>query len=262
MSVPPSTIHPTAILDPEAEVHPGVIVGPWCRIGPGVRIGAGCRLDSSVVIEGPSEIGTGNRFFPFSTIGLDPQDLKYGGERTLLRVGSDNVFREYVNVHRGTAPGGGETRIGDRNLLMVYVHIAHDCTLGNDIIMANAATIAGHVVIEDHATIGAFSGVHQFCRIGRHGYVGGYSVITKDVLPFSKTVTRRETRSYGVNTLGLERKGFTPGQVANIEQSFRLLSRSKLNTSQAVEAIRGQVDSPEARLVVDFIENSNRGVYR
>lgn len=262
MSASPSPIHPTAVVSSAAEIGEDVHVGAWCSIGPGVRIGSGCRLDSNVVIEGPTEIGSNNRFFPFSTIGLDPQDLKYGGEETYLRVGSDNVFREYVNVHRGTAGGGKETRIGDRNLLMVYVHVAHDCVLGNDIIMANAATLAGHVVIEDHATIGAFSGVHQFCRIGFHGYVGGYSVITKDVLPFSKTVSRRDTNVYGANTIGLERKGFSTSQIASIERAFRLLSRSKLNVSQAVEAIRREADSEESRRVVDFIERSSRGVYR
>jgi len=262
MSASPTPIHPTAVVSPEAEVASDVHVGPWCRIGPRVRIGSGCRLESHVVIEGPTNIGPNNRFFPFCTIGLDPQDLKYGGEETFLRIGSANVFREYVNVHRGTSAGGGLTVIGDRNLLMVYVHIAHDCTLGSDIIMANAATLAGHVVIGDHATIGAFSGVHQFCRIGTHGFVGGYSVITKDVLPFSKTVSRRETNSYGVNAIGLKRKGFSSQQIAAIERSFRLLGRSRMNTSQAVEAIRKEIDSAESRLVVDFIEGSSRGVYR
>ena len=256
------TIHPTSIVSPDAELAEGVTVGPWCRIGPRVRVGPLCRLDSHVVIEGPTEIGANNRFFPFSTIGLDPQDLKFRGEETFLYIGSDNTFREYVNVHRGTGEGTGETRIGDRNLFMVYVHVAHDCVVGSDIIMANAATLAGHVVVEDHATIGAFSGVHQFCRVGFHGYVGGYSVITKDVLPFSKTVSKRDTSAFGVNVIGLERKGFSAEQIADIQESFRFLSRSKMNTSQAVEAIRSEIDSAEGRLVVDFIEKSSRGVYR
>lgn len=262
MSAPTTLIHPTAVVSPEAWLDTDVRVGPWCRIGPRVRVGKGSRLDSHVVIEGPTEIGANNHFFPFSTIGLDPQDLKYVGEESWLRVGSDNVFREYVNVHRGTAGGGGETRIGDRNLLMVYVHVAHDCILGSDIIMANAATLAGHVIIEDHATIGAFSGVHQFCRIGFYGFVGGYSVITKDVLPFSKTVSRRDTIAYGANKIGLRRKGFSSEQIATIERMFRLLTRSGLNVSQAVEAIRREMDSEEAHRIVDFIESSERGVYR
>jgi UDP-N-acetylglucosamine acyltransferase len=249
-------------VSPEAELDSRVFVGPWCRIGPGVRIGQASRLDSHVVIEGPAEIGPDNRFFPFATIGLDPQDLKYAGERTFLRVGAGTPFREYVNVHRGTASGTGETRIGDRNLLMVYVHVAHDCVIGSDNILANAATLAGHVTIGDHATIGAFSGVHQFCRIGSHGFVGGYSVVTKDVLPFSKTVSRRDTRAYGVNTIGLRRKGFSPEQITSVERAFRLLTRSGRNVSQAVEAIREELDSAESRLVIDFIEGSERGVYR
>jgi UDP-N-acetylglucosamine acyltransferase len=249
-------------VSPEAELDSQVFVGPWCRIGPGVRIGQASRLDSHVVLEGPAEIGPDNRFFPFATIGLDPQDLKYAGEKTFLRVGAGNTFREYVNVHRGTASGTGETRIGDRNLLMVYVHVAHDCVIGSDNILANAATLAGHVTIGDHATIGAFSGVHQFCRIGSHGFVGGYSVVTKDVLPFSKTVSRRDTRAYGVNTIGLRRKGFSPEQITSVERAFRLLTRSGRNVSQAVEAIREELDSAESRLVIDFIEGSQRGVYR
>lgn len=255
-------IHSTAVVSPDAELDLEVSIGAWCRIGPRVRIGRGSRLDSHVVIEGTTEIGTGNRFFPFATIGLDPQDLKYQGEETLLRVGSDNTFREYVNVHRGTASGAGETRIGDRNLLMVYVHVAHDCVLGSDNILANAATLAGHVTIGDNVTVGAFSGVHQFCRIGSHGFVGGYSVVTKDVLPYSKTVSRRDTKAYGVNAIGLRRKGFSSGQIASIEKTFRLLTRSGRNVSQAVEAIRREVDSAESRIVLDFIEGSDRGVYR
>jgi UDP-N-acetylglucosamine acyltransferase len=262
MFSPPAAIHPTAVVSPEARLGDGVTIGPWCRIGARVSLGGGCRLDSHVVIEGPADFGENNRFFPFTTIGLDPQDLKYQGEETFLHVGSDNVFREYVNIHRGTGHGEGTTRIGDRNFLMVYAHVAHDCTLGSDIIMANAATLAGHVRVEDHATIGAFSGVHQFCRVGFHGYVGGYSVITKDVLPFSKTVSKRDTSAFGVNTIGLQRKGFSPEQISDIEASFRFLSRSKMNTSQALEAIRREIDSPEGRRVVDFIEKSSRGVYR
>ena len=263
MPVTSRNIHPSAIVSPEADLAPDVQVGPYCRIGECVRIGSACRLDSHVVIEGPTEIGSGNRFFPFATIGLEPQDLKYRGEETTLVIGSGNTFREYVNVHRGTAGGGGRTRIGDRNLLMVYSHVAHDCVLASDIIMANAATLAGHVVIEDHATIGAFSGVHQFCRVGFHAYVGGYSVITKDVLPFSKTVSARDTAAYGVNTIGLERKGFTGEQIAAIRRAFRLLLQSKMNTTQALEAIRGELGgSGEALRLAEFIESSGRGIIK
>ncbi len=239
-------IHASAIVSPEAEINEDVWIGPFCRVGPRVQIGKGCRFESHVVVEGPTRIGEGNRFYPFGTIGLEPQDLKF----------------EYVNVHRGTKGGGGNTRIGDHNFLMAYVHVGHDSVLGNHIIMANAATLAGHVIIEDHATIGAFSGVHQFCRIGTHGYVGGYTVITKDVLPFSKTVSERDTKAYGANVLGLERKGFTPQQIKHIKKAFRLLLQSKLNTTQAVEAIKSQSDSPEVQIILDFIEKSDRGVIK
>ena len=255
-------IHSSAVVSPDAVIADDVYIGPFSTIGGGVRIGPGCRFDSHVVVEGPTEIGANNRFYPFATIGLAPQDLKHGGEETTLTIGNDNIFREYVNLNRGTAGGGGETRIGDRNFLMVYAHVAHDCLLGNDIILANAATLAGHVTIEDHATIGAFSGVHQFCRVGFHAYVGGYSVITKDVLPFSKSVSSRNTKAFGVNTIGLERKGFSPDQIGNIKKAFRLLLQSKLNTTQAVEAIGRELDSAEAQIVIDFIEKSDRGIVK
>jgi len=255
-------IHPTAGVDPEAEVADGVYIGPFCRIGSRVKIGARCRLDSHVVIEGPSSIGTDNRFFPFCVVGVAPQDLKYRGEETWLTIGSHNVFREYVNIHRGTSGGGSQTKIGDYNFLMVAAHVAHDCVIGNHVIMANAATLAGHVTIEDHASIGAYSGVHQYCRIGTHGYVGGYSVITKDVLPYSKTVSERNTHAYGVNTIGLERKGFTEEQIRSITAAFRALLRSKLNTSQALDTIRQGKLTPEVQVIVDFIETSERGIIK
>ncbi len=255
-------IHSTAILSPESQIAPDVFIGPYCKVGDRVRIGSGCRLESHVVIDGPTTIGENNRFFPYTSIGLDPQDLKFHGEETFLTIGSNNVFREYVNIHRGTLGGGGHTRVGDHNFLMVMAHVAHDCIVGNHVIMANAATLAGHVVIEDHATIGAYSGVHQFCRVGVHGYVGGYSVVTKDVLPYSKTVSERNTRAFGVNSIGLERKGFTPDQIRNIRTAFRLLLQSKLNTAQALEAIRKEADFPEVQVLVDFIEKSGRGVIK
>lgn len=255
-------IHPTAIISPKARIGTNVCVGPFCRIGDCVTIGNDCRFESHIVVEGPTTIGDDNQFYPFGTIGLQPQDLKFKGEETFLTIGSHNVFREYVNVHRGTKGGGGHTRIGDHNFLMAYAHVGHDSTLGSHIIMANAATLAGHVTIEDHATIGAFSGVHQFCRVGTHGYVGGYSVITKDVLPYSKTVSERNTHAFGPNVIGLERKGFTPEQIQNIKTAFRLLLQSKLNTSQAVEAIREKLQSPEVKIILDFIETADRGVIK
>jgi UDP-N-acetylglucosamine acyltransferase len=255
-------IHTTAVVSPEAEIGDDVKVGAYCRIGPRVRIGNGCRFESHVVVEGPTEIGQDNHFYPFGTIGLQPQDLKFKGEETFLTIGNHNVFREYVNIHRGTKGGGGRTSIGDHNYLMAYAHVGHDSTLGNHTILANAATLAGHVIIEDHATVGAFSGVHQFCRVGTHGYVGGYSVVTKDVLPYSKTVSERDTHAYGPNILGLERKGFSPGQIRNIKAAFRLLLQSKLNTSQAVEAIKVKLKSPEVQVILDFIETTDRGVIK
>jgi UDP-N-acetylglucosamine acyltransferase len=255
-------IHPTSIVSPEAHLGVDVYVGPFCRIGDRVTIGDRCRFESHVVLEGPSTIGSDNHFYPFCVIGVPPQDLKYSGEQTFLTVGSHNVFREYVNVHRGTKGGGGHTRMGDHNFLMVAAHVAHDCVIGNHVLMANAATLAGHVTIEDHATIGAYSGIHQFCRVGVHGYVGGYSVITKDVLPYSKTVSERNTQAFGVNTIGLERKGFTAEQIAGINAAFRLLLRSKLNTSQALDAIRQQQATPEVQVLIDFIESSGRGIIK
>ena len=255
-------IHPTAIVSPEASIGNDVSIGPYCRIGSRVKIGNGCRFESHVVVEGPTSIGDDNQFYPFGTIGLQPQDLKFKGEEAFLSIGNHNVFREYVNIHRGTKGGGGHTRIGHHNFLMAFVHVGHDSRLGDHVILANAATLAGHVVIEDHATIGAFSGVHQFCRVGTHGYVGGYSVVTKDVLPFSKTVSERGTRAYGPNILGLERQGFSSEQIRNIKAAFRLLLQSKLNTTQAVEAIKAKLKSPEVQIIVDFIETADRGVIK
>ena len=255
-------IHPAAIISPKAKIGANVYVGPFCRIGDCVTIGNDCRFESHVVVEGPTTIGENNQFYPFGTIGLQPQDLKFKGEETFLTIGSHNVFREYVNVNRGTKGGGGHTRIGDHNFLMAYAHVGHDSQLGSHIIMANAATLAGHVTIEDHATVGAFSGVHQYCRVGTHGFVGGYRVITRDVLPYSKTVSERNTHAFGPNVIGLERKGFTPEQIQNIKTAFRLLLQSKLNTSQAVEAIREKVQSPEVKVILDFIETADRGVIK
>jgi len=255
-------IHPTAVVSPESEIGQDVVIGPYCRIGSRVKIGNGCRFESHVVVEGPTTIGDHNHFYPFGTIGLQPQDLKFKGEDTFLVIGNNNVFREYVNIHRGTKGGGAETRIGNDNFLMAYVHIGHDSQLGDHIILANAATLAGHVTIGDHATVGAFSGVHQFCRVGVYGYVGGYTVVTKDVLPYSKTVSERDTHAYGPNIIGLERKGFSPDQIQNIKAAFRLLLQSKLNTTQAVDTIKAKLQSPEVQIIVDFIETADRGVIK
>jgi UDP-N-acetylglucosamine acyltransferase len=226
-----------------------------------VVLGDDCELMSHVVIEGHTQIGPRNRLFPFVSIGQPPQDLKYRGEPTRVEIGSDNIFREFVTVHRGTAGGGGVTRIGSHNLLMAYVHIAHDCTLGDYIILANAATLAGHVEIQDNASVGAFCGIHQFCRVGTYSFLGGYSVVTRDLLPYSKTSAPRPLGVLGANHIGLERRGFSKEEIEELQAAFRLLCRAKLNTTQALEAIAARnFKSAHVRVLVDFIKSSPRGV--
>jgi UDP-N-acetylglucosamine acyltransferase len=253
-------IHPSAVIHPQAEIANDVAIGPYSVIGAGVQIDSGVEVASHVVIEGPCRIGKNCRFFPFASIGQIPQDLKFHGEKSEVIIGDQNTFREFVTIHRGTEGGGRKTVIGTNNFFMAYVHVAHDCRIGNSVIMANGATLAGHVAVEDHAVIGAFSGVHQFCRVGTHGFVGGYSVITKDVLPFSKSVGNR-ARCYGINTVGLQRKGFSQEAIRTIKHAFRLLFQSKLNTSQALEAIQKEVPhSKEVDLLAEFIRTSKRGI--
>lgn len=256
-------IHPTAIVDPAARIHPDAEVGPYCIIGAEVEIGARTRLMGHLYIEGPTWIGEDNLFFPYSTVGVASQDLKYKGERTETRIGHRNRIREFVTIHRGTAGGGGVTSIGDDNLIMAYAHVAHDARIGSHCILGNAATLAGHVTIQDWAIIEAFSGVHQFCRIGRHAFIGGYSVITQDVLPYSMTVTPREARLYGANRVGLERRGFAPEAIEALQKAFRLLRSEKLNTSQALERIREEVPAtPEIAELIEFIHSSERGIIK
>jgi UDP-N-acetylglucosamine acyltransferase len=254
-------IHPTALVDPGACLGAGTTVGPHAVVGPHVRIGRGCRIGASSVVDGWTDIGDGNQIFPFASIGLIPQDLKFRGEQTRLVIGHRNVFREFVTIHCGTRGGGGVTTIGDHNFFMAYTHIAHDCRIGSDTIFANGATLAGHVDVEDFATIGAFSGVHQFCRVGRHAFIGGYSVVTKDALPFARTVGNR-ARIYGLNTIGLARRGFAPDTVSRLKRAFRYLLQSKLNTSQALEEIESDpaLASPDVDYLVRFIRTSRRGV--
>jgi UDP-N-acetylglucosamine acyltransferase len=244
---------------PSAQIGAGTVVGPYATIGERVRIGRDCKIGASCVIDGVTEIGDGNDIFPMASIGLVPQDLKFGGEPTRVVIGDRNVIREFVTIHRGTAGGGGLTSIGNRNLLMAYTHIAHDCHIGNDTIFGNAATLAGHVLVEDFANIGAFSGVHQFCRVGRYAFIGGYSVVTKDALPFAKTVGNR-ARIYGINTIGLMRRGFSPDTINRLRRAYRTLFHS--NTSRALAQIEADasVQCPEVRYVVEFIQSSKRGV--
>jgi UDP-N-acetylglucosamine acyltransferase len=253
-------IHPTAIIDPAARIHPAADIGPYCVIGPEVEIGARTRLMANIYVEGPTWIGDDNLFYPFASVGVASQDLKYHGERAETRIGHRNRIREFVTIHRGTEGGGALTRLGDDNLLMAYVHIAHDANVGSHCILGNATTLAGHVTIEDFAIVEAFSGVHQFCRIGRHAFVGGYSVLTQDVLPFSMTVTPRESKLFGANKVGLKRRGMDPETVDALNKCFRLLSSDSYNTSQAIEQMRLQVPSlPEVDELIEFIRSGQRG---
>jgi UDP-N-acetylglucosamine acyltransferase len=256
-------VHPTAILHPGARIAASVSIGPYTVIGDGVELGDDCEVMSHVVLEGPTRLGARNRIFPWASVGLPPQDLKYRGEPTRLEVGDGNTFREFITVHRGTDEGGGVTCIGHRNLLMAYVHIAHDCRLGSDIIMANGASLAGHVEIGDHATVGAFCGIHQFCRIGEYSFLGSYTIVNKDILPYSKSTAPRPVEVLGPNRIGLERRGLSAEDIQELEKAFRLLCRSKLNTTQALEAITAQgFRSDHVRHLVDFVKSSERGVVK
>lgn len=256
-------IHPTAIVDPGAELHPTVEAGPYCVIGAEVRIGARTRLMGHVFVEGPASIGEDNIFYPFASVGVASQDLKYQGERTETFIGDRNKIREFVTIHRGTEGGGGITRIGSDNLLMAYSHIAHDADVGSNCILGNATTLAGHVTIEDWAIVEAFSGVHQFCRVGRHAFVGGYSVITRDVLPYSMTVSPRDARAYGANKVGLKRREFSSETIDALQKAFRLLASDELNTSQAIEQIRVEAPAlPEIEELIGFIESAKRGIIK
>ncbi|MCL5005762.1 MAG: acyl-ACP--UDP-N-acetylglucosamine O-acyltransferase [Acidobacteria bacterium] len=255
--------HPTAIIHPKARLACNVTVGPYSVIGEDVEIGEDCEIMSHVVLGGPAKFGKRNRIFPYASIGLDPQDVKYQGERTHLEIGDQNVFREFVTIHRGTAGDGGITRIGSQNLLMAYVHVAHDCQLGDHIIMANGASLAGHVEIGDYAIVGAFCGIHQFTRIGAYSFLGSYTVVNKDILPYSKTSAERPMSVYGANRLGLERIGLTSEDIDELQAAFRILCRSKLNTTQALEKLEKEgIKSSHVRALVDFVKTSVRGVVK
>jgi UDP-N-acetylglucosamine acyltransferase len=261
--IPDTTeIASTAIVHPSAEIGPGTTIGPHATIGPHVRLGADCRIGASAVLDGWTEVGEGTEIFPFASIGLIPQDLKFRGEDTRLVIGKRNIFREFVTVHRGTRGGGGLTEIGDRNVFMAYVHIAHDCHVGNDTIFGNMATLGGHVTVEDFANVSAGSGVHQFCRVGRHAFIGGYSVVTKDALPYARTVGSRPARIYGLNIIGLMRRGFPPEVLAKLKGTFRYLLQSKLNTTSALQHIQQDrsLACAEVQYLLDFIRSSKRGV--
>jgi UDP-N-acetylglucosamine acyltransferase len=255
-------IHPTALVSSTAKIGRDCYIGAFSIIGDEVELAGNVRLDSHVVIDGKTFIDEGTRVFPFVSIGLAPQDLKYGGEMTETRVGKRNQIREFVTIHRGTASGGGLTQIGDDNLLMAQAHVAHDCRLENEIIMANAATLAGHVTIYDKASVGAYSGVHQFCRIGREAFVGGYSVVVKDALPFAIS-QGNHAKCYGLNRVGMKRKGYPKSTIEKLHHAYHLLLSSKLNTSQAVKKIREDIsECPEVDYLIEFIESSKRGVVK
>jgi UDP-N-acetylglucosamine acyltransferase len=264
------SIHPTAIVASGAQVPASCKIGPYCTIGPNVVLGEDCELVSHVVLGGGDDghltMGRSNRIYSFACIGIAPQDLKYAGEPTRVRIGDNNSIREYVTISRGTAGGGGLTSLGDNNLLMASAHIGHDSQIGSNCILANVATLAGHVDVEDFAVVGALCAVHQFCRIGRHSYIGGGTVITQDVLPYSLTSAERNSHSYGLNKVGLQRRGFTPEQIKQLRDAYRLLQSSKLNTTDALAAIREKIATGEfgehVAYFADFIANSQRGIIK
>jgi UDP-N-acetylglucosamine acyltransferase len=257
------SIHPTAIVAPTARIPESCTVGPYCTIGPEVTLGEDCDLVSHVVLDGKTTFGARNRVYSFACLGVAPQDLKYRGEPTALELGDDNTIREYVTISRGTTGGGGTTRVGSRCLIMAYTHIGHDSTIGSHCILANGATLAGHVTVEDYASVGALCPVHQYCCIGKYAYVGGGTTITQDVLPFSLTSAKREIHAYSLNRIGLERSGFTGQQLRALQHAYRVLLASRLNTSQALDRLRGEGElEASVAYLVAFIERSQRGVIK
>src|SRR6266852_3533621 len=257
------SFHPTAIVDPKSKIHPSCKIGPYCVVGPEVELGEGCRLVSHVAIEGPTKIGADNGFFPFTSIGLAPQDITYAGEPTRLEIGDHNVIREFVTINRGTVKGGGLTRVGSHNLIMAYTHIAHDCQIGSHIIMANGATLGGHVTVEDWANVGALCPVHHFVQIGTHAFIGGGTTVTRDVLPFSKTSAERGTHAYGCKAVRRQRRRFPKERIKKLHQAYRVLIASKRNTSQAIEKLKSETDLGEdVEMLIRFIEVSERGVIK
>lgn len=256
-------IHPTAFVDPSARVAASCSIGPYCIVGAEVELGENCALMSHVVIHGPAKIGASNRFFPFCAIGGEPQDISYKGEKTRLEMGDNNVVRECVTLNRGTTKGGGVTRVGSHTLIMAYSHVGHDSVIGDHAMLVNGATLAGHVTVEEWAVVGALCPVHQFVRIGAHSYIGGGTTITQDVLPFSKCVQPRDVKVFGTNSVGLERRGFSKERVQKIQYAFRVLVKSRLNTTQAVEKLKSEGDQGEdVAMLIRFIEQSERGVIK
>ena len=257
------SFHPTAIIDAQAKVPATCNIGPYCVVGPEVELGESCELISHVAIQGPARLGAHNRIFPFASLGMAPQDLSYAGEPTRLEIGDHNVIREFVTVNRGTVKGRQLTTIGNHVLIMAYTHVAHDCIIGDHVILANAATLGGHVTVDEWATVGALCPVHHFVHIGAYSFVGGGTTITKDVLPFSKTVAARDTHAYGLNAVGLERRGFSKERIRKIHHAYKTLLASKLNTSQALEKLKAEADrGGDVDRLIRFIEESERGVIK
>jgi UDP-N-acetylglucosamine acyltransferase len=255
-------IHATAIVDPKAEIDSGVEIGPYCIIKNGVKIKKGTRLLSNVIIEGAADIGENCTIYPFSSLGFPPQDLKYRGENTKLIIGSNNLVREYVTIHRASVAGDGITSVGDNNFLMAYVHIAHDCKIGNSVIMANAATLAGHVLVEDHAVIGGLVAIHQFTRIGEYAMVGGFSGIGQDIPPYMVASGAR-AKLFGPNTIGLKRYGFTDATINAIKKAYKILFREKRTLKEALKKVRDEFpSSEEIGHLIEFIEKNKRGICR
>jgi len=270
-----ANIPPTAIVAAGAHIPASCIIGPYSTISPNVILGENCNLISHVVLDGHLTVGANTTIYPFACIGVAPQDLKYAGEPTRCTIGADNTTREYVTISRGTVGGGGVTTLGDGCLIMAYAHIGHDSHIGNGCILANSATLAGHVTVEDYAVVGALCPVHQFCRIGKYSYIGGGTTITQDVLPYSLTSIERNNHAYGLNKVGLERRGFTPAQLKALRHAYRLLQASKLNTTDALAAIRATLaesaspsaggkpeDTEHVAYLADFIASSTRGIIK
>jgi UDP-N-acetylglucosamine acyltransferase len=256
-------IHPTAIIDPRAKVPSSCKVGPYCVIGRDVELGENCRLLSHITIEGPTKIGSDNTFFPFCAIGTAPQDITYKGEPTRLEIGDHNEIREYVTINRGTVKGGGLTKVGSHLLIMAYAHIGHDCVVEDHAMLVNGATLGGHVTVGEWAVLGAICPVHQFVRIGAHSYIGGGTIITQDVLPFSMTSAARDSNAYGINKVGLQRRGFSKERIARIHHAYKILLSSKMNTSQALETLKSEADRGEdVETLIRFIEKSERGIIK
>lgn len=254
-------IHPSAVVAKSAKVPESCKIGPFCVIADEVELGEDCELISHVAIHGPTKIGNGNRFYPHSLIGGDPQDFTFTGQRVFLEVGDNNIFRESVTITRGTIKGGGTTKIGNNCFIMAYAHIGHDCEIGDHVMMVNNATLAGHVIVEEYAVIGALSAVHQFARVGKHAYIGGGTIVTQDVLPFAKTVARREVATFGINSIGLQRRGFSKERVTALQRAYKVIYRN--NISQALELLKAEPDpTDDVKTMIEFIEKSERGLIK